>query len=325
VTKILLHIRFLLEWIFLKGMLFYLRSGDFQRARRRTIRLAHLGMLILRDNWKWTLKNLSIVYGVSVDPKLRIKLGRLAFEQHFQTYMEGLRFRDVTVESSTMNVLVDAYRKNRGVILCTVHLGSWEPSIRRIVEEGVPLAVVSRKALNPMSDREFRAVRSSYEAEWIQEHDGRSIIRALQEHKILVLLTDLDTEQGGIPASFLGVEAMCPPGVPHLALRYAPFVVPCVSLRIGIGRVSFIVEKPIDPRDFADHPEAAKEITDVLNAIFEKWIWQYPEQYNWLHPRWQSRPDASKWKLSDPMEKLWKDRTTGTFPVLPPRVFELLK
>ena len=306
-------------------MISYLRSGNFHLARKRTIRLAHLGMYILRLNWRWTLKNLSLVYGPSLDPKLCRKLGRLVFEQHFQTYMEGLRFRDVTVESSTMDVLVDAYRKNRGVILCTVHLGSWEPSIRRVVEEGVPLAVVTRKAFNPMSDREFMAVRSPYGAEWIEEHDGRSIIRALQQHKVIVLLVDLDTEEGGIPASFLGVEAMCPPGVPHLALRYSPLVVPCVSLRTGTGKVTFIVEEPIDPGDYSSHPEPERKITDTLNSIFEKWIWQYPEQYNWLHPRWESRPDGSKWRLNDPMEKLWKSRTADAFPVLPLRVFELLK
>jgi len=283
-----------------------------------------MGTYVLRQNWKWTLKNLSLVYGNALEPDIRKKLARLVFEEHFQSYMEGLRLLDITVESETMGRFREAYAKNRGIILCSVHLGSWEPGIRRIRGEGVPIVVVFRKAYNPMSDREFMKIRSSYDVEWVPEDDARAIIRALQEHKVLILMTDLDTPHGGIPAAFLGVEAMCPPGPAHLALRYHPLIVPMVSIRTGIGKASLIVEHPIDPDQFADRPGAAKEITSAVNSIFEKWIVQYPEQYNWLHPRWESRPDGSRWKLRDATELLWASPKRHDFPVSPSRVYTLL-
>ncbi len=50
------------------------------------------------------------------------------------------------------------------------------------------------------------------------------------------------------------------------------------------------VEETIDPRDFADRPDAVKAITQRYTSALERLIRRHPEQYFWLHRRWKHQP-----------------------------------
>ncbi len=167
----LLNIRFYLEWLVLRGVVRYIEGGDMDQAWRRTQRLARLGTKIPRHEWHWTLQNLKLVFGPTLTDVQRKRLAAIAFEQHFGSYMEGLRHRDVAVSTVGLDRLQHAYKKGRGVILCSVHLGSWESGGRLLAEAGFPIAVVYRRAFNPLSDREFQRTRASYNVEWIPSDD----------------------------------------------------------------------------------------------------------------------------------------------------------
>ena len=56
------------------------------------------------------------------------------------------------------------------------------------------------------------------------------------------------------------------------------------------------VEEVIDPRDYANRPDALKAITQRYHAALEGLIRRYPEQYFWLHRRWKTQPAAKKGK-----------------------------
>ena len=48
----------------------------------------------------------------------------------------------------------------------------------------------------------------------------------------------------------------------------------------------------IDPRDYANDPNAVKAITARYTAALENLIRKHPEQYFWLHRRWKHQPKA---------------------------------
>jgi KDO2-lipid IV(A) lauroyltransferase len=52
------------------------------------------------------------------------------------------------------------------------------------------------------------------------------------------------------------------------------------------------IEDVIDPRDYANRPDAVRAITDRYSAALERIIRRHPEQYFWLHRRWKSQPKA---------------------------------
>ncbi len=136
-------------------------------------------------------------------------------------------------------------------------------------------------------------------------------------------MTDLDTGAGGIPADFLGVEAMCPSGLARLALRFQCSIMPIVKIRERPGVVTMYVEDEIHPHESESEADTARALTRAVNAAFEPWIMSYPEQYNWLHPRWLSRPGERTLDVRACDEELWRERS-GPFPELPDRVHSLL-
>jgi KDO2-lipid IV(A) lauroyltransferase len=65
---------------------------------------------------------------------------------------------------------------------------------------------------------------------------------------------------------------------------------------IGVPRLyepmfyAVVCEDVIDPRDYADRPDAVRAITQRYTAALERMIRRHPEQYFWLHRRWKSQP-----------------------------------
>jgi KDO2-lipid IV(A) lauroyltransferase len=163
----------------------------------------------------------------------------------------------------------------------------------------VPVVCVYRRAQNPISNRRFQEIRAAYQVTWIESSDVAAIARALDEKKIVALMTDLNTLSGGLQADFLGIAAMGPAGPAKLAMIKNCPLVPAMALRAPGGKVDVHFEVPLYPGD-----ELPAQLARRINAVFEPWILEYAEQYNWLHPRWRARPDGSSWNLEMAPEEL---------------------
>jgi lauroyl/myristoyl acyltransferase/acyl carrier protein len=288
-----------IEAVALRVLIALLRKGDLASAHRRLHRLMPLSKVFLRNDWQWTDRNLSLVFGQNLSPAERTRLAELAFENHLRSYLEGLRATDYVSDFHNFQHILDVIADGRGVILCGVHLGTWEPVFRIAKQVEVPVVCVYRRAQNPLSNQRFQEIRATYQIEWIEKSDVAGIALALDEKKVVALMTDLNTVSGGLQADFLGIPAMNPAGPAKLAMIKNCPLVPAMALRAPGGRVDVHFEAPIYPGD-----ELPAELTRRINAAFEPWILEYAEQYNWLHPRWRARPDGSSWDLKMPQEEL---------------------
>lgn len=319
-----LQVQFYLEWLLLRAGIAYLRRGDYPQACRRMRLLARWARTVLRSDWRWAQQNLKLVFGPNLTESQRQRLATLAFENHFISYLEGLRQADVTFEFHQAERLLDARSAGRGVILCGVHLGSWEPGLSLGSREGLPIAALYRRAFNPLSDRVFQAIRASYDVEWILSSNVGAAFEALRSGKILGLMTDLNVTTGGTVADFLGVPARCPSGPARLALMQGAPIVPGVAIRSGSGKLDVHFEPAIVPPANEDSEEQVRGLTRRINAAFEPWILEYAEQYNWLHPRWRCRPDGREWTTGMGEGVLRKERT-APFLAVPERVRRLIE
>ena len=321
------------EWLLLRSLMAFVRRGDMASAYARIHALSWPLQQILRSEWRWTHFNLKLIYGPALPDLQRQRLARMALENIICSHVDSMRIDDFSVDATAVkqqiSLLDDAYRQGRGVILCAIHLGAWEAGIKILSALGYPLGVVYRHANNPLSEQAFVAVRAKYGVQWMRRDDPRGVLRILQEKKILLLMTDINQRQGGIPAPFLGVSAMCPVGAARLAMRFRCPVVPGVCLREGPGRARFLFAPAIEPLAVADSQEARIEMTTQINQSFNHWVHTYAEQYNWLHARWRSRPDGSLWSIKAPGEadallaQLQAVRT-DPYPILSQRVQQLL-
>jgi lauroyl/myristoyl acyltransferase len=318
-----MRVRHAAEVLILRAMIAHVRRGTVEAARQRIRRLARLSRRVLRREWQWARKNLQLVFGPSLSADEVDRLATIAFEEHFTSYLEAVRPRDdIAVRIDGWERFQKARAEGRGTILCAVHLGCWEAAIAHLSDLGLPMAAIYKPARNPLSEREFMNARRFHGVEWIDAAKPRAVIRALEEDKVLVVMTDLNTP-GGVSAGFLGLEAFCPPGPARLAARYGVPVVAGVTIREGPGQALLWCTEPLEPPSAGDGDGGIGGFTRRLNAAFEPWIIEYAEQYNWLHPRWRNRPDGTAWSTRTPLETMWAERTEP-FPPLSERVRRLI-
>lgn len=304
-----LQMRFHVESLALRGVLACFRGLDSQQVQKRLRLLSPVMTRVLRQDWRWAVQNLKLIFGPNLTEKERKRLATLAFEHHLSSYLEGMRHADLEVDFHHEERLLECHAEGRGVILCGVHLGSWEAVLHHGAKAGLPIVGVYRRAQNPRSDQVFQEIRAAYGIEWIVSKDVEAISRALRAGKIVGLMTDLNTLSGGTVADFLGVPATCPSGPARLALLQNVPLVPAVAVRMGEGRICAHFEHAIRPPQNAYSDVETQRLTRQINAHFEPWILEYAEQYNWLHPRWRARPDGSRWNLQMSDTELERERT----------------
>ncbi|MBF0270777.1 MAG: hypothetical protein HQL98_01710 [Magnetococcales bacterium] len=307
------------EWLLLEGLLALIRQGDLSAAYRKARGLSRLARRLLHSEWAWTNANLAMVYGNALTPEQRERLAMLAFENIFYSHMEAIRVHEISFRDEGVERLHAAREQGRGVIVVGVHVGCWEPGLKRLGGHAAPAAILYRHANNPLSEQSFMKMRASYGVEWISRQNTREIVRACQERKVLGFMTDINTRDGGVTAPFLGVEAQCPPGPARLALKFNMPLVPIIATRHGMGQAIFRVGQAIDPHSAGSGEAQIQTLTTRINTAFTAWVHEYAEQYNWLHARWRARPDGTLWRPEEAIH-------ANPAPATPsPRVMRLLQ
>jgi len=182
--------------------------------------------------------------------------------------------------------------RGRGALIVTAHLGNWELLCARLRRLGLEGAVVGYERPGDPSSAWLAEVRRAYGVETLpQRTSAREILRVLQRGGVVGLLADLEARAiDGVFLPFFGVPAltMTAPaalaraaGVPLLPVR-------CVVDPGGGYRLS--VEEPLAFDRALPRREATSELAARLNAVFERWIREAPEQWAWHQSRWRTRP-----------------------------------
>lgn len=313
---------FYAEWLALRAAEKLMLGRGVETARARLSRLMPFFRLILRNDRLWALKNLRMVFGNNLNDIQRSALASLAMENHLASYMESAFSHELEFSFDNYAELLEL-AGDGGVILCGIHLGSWEPFLRWAPDIGLRLAAVYRKARNPLTERVFQERRSLYGIEWIPSGDTRAIAQAVEDRKIVAFMTDLNSYETKVYADFLGVPASCAPGPFALSVLKGAPIVPAVGIRQSVGKVSATFAPALRPDTLRPVGMEIARLSGKLNTVFAPWILEYAEQYNWLHPRWRCRPDGSLWTLQTPDGAIAAARTAPC-PVVPRRVLDLL-
>ena len=310
------------EWLALRAAEKLLLGRGVKTAHARLARLMPVFRILLRNDRLWALKNLRLVFGDNLNDGQRQALAALAMENHLKSYLESAFSHELEFSFENYAELLEL-AGDGGVILCGVHLGSWEPFLRWAPDIGLRLAAVYRKARNPLAERAFQERRSLYGIEWIPSDDSRAITQAVEDRKIVAFMTDLNSYETKVYADFLGVPASFAPGSCALSVLKGAPIVPAVGIRQSGGKVSATFARALRPDIGRPLGTEIAKLAADLNAIFTPWILEYAEQYNWLHPRWRCRPDGSLWTLSTPDEVIAAARNAPC-PAVPRRVLDLL-
>jgi KDO2-lipid IV(A) lauroyltransferase len=102
-----------------------------------------------------------------------------------------------------------------------------------------------------------------------------------------ILIDQRVQEKEGIAVPFFGRPALTTPVLARLSLRTGAPVLPLALFPEPHGRYRFIAHPPILPQ--GEGEAAVAELTRQYLAVAEQDIRRHPEQWLWMHRRWEAR------------------------------------
>lgn len=201
-------------------------------------------------------------------------------------------------------------RAGRGLLIVTAHLGNWEllaATLRRRGLDGAVIGLHRRK--DPSSDW-LVAMRAALGVRTLaQDEPPRRALEVLRGGATLGVLCDLAVRRlASEPVPFFGRPALTllAPAALARAARMPLLPVRCVARG---GRYVLSVEEPLELRG-GERREASLDLLARVNATFERWVREDPEQWAWHQPRWRDA-DASEDELRALRTPLHARRTSG--------------
>jgi len=190
---------------------------------------------------------------------------------------------------------------DRPALLVTAHFGNWELAGRLIGVFGLKTYAIARVLDNPYLERYVHRFRQGTGQTLIAKKDDFDrLTEALGSGAKVCTLADQDAGSRGLFVPFFGRPASTHKAVALMAIEYDSAI-----LVFGVPRVAepmmYVVECEdiIDPREYADRPDAIRAMTERYTAALERLIRRHPEQYFWLHRRWKSQP-VKRTRLAKP-------------------------
>ncbi len=184
------------------------------------------------------------------------------------------------------------------IMLVSLHTGNWELAVSPFTEAGFNPGAVYRLVDNPHIDRYVRKIRrklypAGLFAKGGEDADGKSsgqktaklLINFVRKGGRLGVLCDL-YDRKGTAVPFFGKPARSTP-IPAMMARKmgsSIWLLRCVRV---LKKTQFKIElKELKVSYTDDSREDIRGITEAIQAQFEEWIREYPEQWMWSNRRW---------------------------------------
>lgn len=184
---------------------------------------------------------------------------------------------------SGLDNLKNAHKNKTGGFVCSAHLGNWELAVSQPLFDDFYLNPVYRRANNPWLDKLMFQRRTG-----ILIPKGitgaRKMMKVLRNKGFIVMLCDQKLREG-ISVPLFGKPAMTPTAIAVMALKFNVPIIMARSIRQPDGSFLMDVSKPLPMPKTSDTDKAVFEIMKTINTILENWIRETPEQWLWVHRR----------------------------------------
>lgn len=207
------------------------------------------------------------------------------------------------VEIPILNRYVAALGGNKGILVATGHLGSFELLGHAIGLVGHPLAAIARKFKSPKLDQWWTGLREARGNRIIDRTGAfKEMVRAIESGTSVAMLFDQNVKINHAifvdwfekPAATTRAFALA-----VLKTRAPVFV---ASIRYTGGDNYVVDASECDFSDVLNDPalsddERIQIITDEISRRYCDMIRAFPEGWFWLHRRWKTRPPGDSAKV----------------------------
>lgn len=210
------------------------------------------------------------------------------------------RFRAwVDVPEEVEATLQRAMKRERGAIIASAHVGSWEIllGMASVFPGAPPLRFLAEDTFHPVMDRFLAWIRGTGGSQSSRRSGGALALQThLRKGGLVGLVIDRNVRRvsGGIWAPFFGLPARTTPLAGWLARKNDVPVAPIFCLPQPDGRYRIELAPEVTREVRTDDFDAdVLEITTRLNRIVEDVIRRQPEAWMWLLKRYKSRPEEA--------------------------------
>lgn len=210
-------------------------------------------------------------------------LGRVAGEYpHLSPQVMRKR---ITIEGAEH--LVRIRESKQPCVFVSGHFANWEicPLIGVIYD--LPITFIYREANNPYAEKIIQWMRVGYRDRMYGKgrESAQKMIKALKDNECTALLVDQKLNEGQSVTLF-GHPAMTVMSAAKLAIKFKTPFMPLRVVRTDGAHFHVTIGPAID----YESDITPQQLMERLHRVFEQWIIQKPEQWFWVHNRWN-------WKL----------------------------
>lgn len=265
--------------------------------------LGRLAFIFLSNRRNVALSNIKRVFSDLSDKEIKViaksnfeKLGINVIEFLLMPFITEREIPDrFTVEGREF--FEEALRQGKGVIALGFHFGNWEVTGiiskllgRDIVALARPLKkqILLNNFLNRFREKTGLTII-------VNENTGKEVMRLLKNNKIVAILGDQREKRSrGVFVELFGTKVPTSKGVAAIGMKTGAVVIPVYSVRKGFLRYTFVCASPIEMERKGNIEELIEKNTRKINAFLETIIGQYPDEWFWVHRRWERRSKNKK-------------------------------
>ncbi|MBP5534178.1 MAG: lysophospholipid acyltransferase family protein [Alphaproteobacteria bacterium] len=181
----------------------------------------------------------------------------------------------------------EARTRGKGGFIASGHVGNWELCGPVLMKFGIILHPVYRAANNPWIEKFIFSHRKIKGMQLIPKGTAgaRLMIELLRNKEYIGILCDQKLREG-IDVPFFGYPARTAPAVATLALKCDLSIVPTRIIREKGAHYTCYFSKALDLPNTGDKTADTYQLMLTINKILEDWIKEHPEQWLWIHHRW---------------------------------------
>jgi len=251
------------------------------------------------EHRKVAIQNLDTAFGQEKSADEIRGIAKRTFQNLGMMAVEFFRIPRMDMETFKRRVRMEGLaealallEKKKGALLLIGHFGNWEMMGLMSKVIGNPIMVLAKPMKkNQWVDQFITKIRNASGLEVISTvNASRKVMKALSQNRVVGILIDQRAKRSeGIWADFFGRKAPTTPGLAVLAMKTGAPVLPVFMVRDGFQTHRLIVKEPLELIRTGDIKKDVEANTQLFNHTLESMIRQYPDQWFWVHRRWERK------------------------------------
>ncbi len=292
-----------ITYLILKGFSFFINLLPEDLALWIGRRLGN-GMYYLDfEHRKVAIQNLHIAFGQERSEGEIRSIAKKNFQNLGMMTIEFFRIPKMDVKTFKKRVKIEGLEealrlleKGKGALLLLSHFGNWELMGLMSKVIGNPIMVIAKPLKkNQRLDQFLTKIRNVAGLEVVSSiKASRKVIRALSQNRVVGILIDQRAKRSeGIWAEFFGRKAPTTPSLAVLAMKTDAPVLPVFMIRNGFQKHRLLIKEPLELIRTGDIKKDVEANTQLFNDTLESMVRQYPDQWFWVHRRWEKKKRVS--------------------------------